>query len=144
MTTGSLQAGSTRAGSTRAASTRAASTARPRLTWQLLLQATPAQVYDALDRAAVDDRRARARDEHDRWLVFSGAPGGPGERTTLCAYVREHGHGTLLQFGPADARALRGFDTRSETAAEVAEAASIGSLVHRMRSYLGAMPMPLG
>jgi hypothetical protein len=115
----------------------------PGLTWQLLLQATPEQVFEALERAAAEDGRKRACHEADRWLLFSGLPGGPGERTSLCAYVREHGHGALLQFGPADGQARRVFNTRSETAeaAEVAEAASIGSLVHRMRSYLGAMPM---
>ena len=124
--------------------TRAPATTGRRLTWQLLLQATPAQVYDALERAAVQDHRARARDEHDRWLIFSGAPGGPGERTTLCAHVREHGHGTLLQFSTPAGGARQRSDGSSETAAEVAQAASIGSLVHRMRSYLGAVPTPLG
>jgi hypothetical protein len=115
------------------------------LTWQLLLQARPAQVYQALERAASEDGRFRAGDAREGWLVFSGAPGGPSERTTLCAFVREHDSGTLLQFGPADGHVNRVHATRSESAelAEVAEAASIGSLVHRMRSHLGAIRMQL-
>jgi hypothetical protein len=115
----------------------------PGLTWQLLLQAAPEQVFDSLERAACSGGRFRESNEHDRWLVFSGLPGGPGERTFLCAYVREHAHGTLLQFGQVDGRAGRAHHTRCESAAaaEVAEAASIGSLVHRMRGYLVAMPM---
>ena len=117
----------------------------PGLSWQLLLQATPDQVFDALERAASSDGRVRDSNELDRWLVFSGLPGGPGERTSLCAYVREHGQGTLLQFGPRDGRPERAHHTRGESAAaaEAAEAASIGSLVHRMRGHLGAIPMPL-
>ena len=117
----------------------------PRLTWQLLLQLAPALVYAALERAARDEGRLRAGDRADRTLVFSGAPGGPGERTSLCAYVREHRGGTLLQFGPPAGRARWTWHTRTEAAAtaEVAEAASIGSLVHRMRGYLDAMPADL-
>jgi hypothetical protein len=115
------------------------------LTWQLLLQATPEVVFDALERAACDEGRRRASDERDRWLLFSGVPGGPGERTSLCAYVRHHGHETLLQFGPPRGEPRRTRRSRSESAeaVEVAEAASIGSLVHRMRSYLDVVPMHL-
>jgi hypothetical protein len=113
------------------------------LTWQLLLRAEPDDVFAALERAARAGGRVRATDDHERWMVFTGLPGGPGERTRLCAYVREHPSGTLLQFGPPDGRARRPFSSRSESAeaVEVAEAASIGSLVHQMRTFLGSMPM---
>lgn len=114
----------------------------PGLTWQLLLRASPDQVFAALQEAARADGRVFVDDEDARRLVFSGLPGGPGERTRLCAYVTDHGDRALLQFGPPEGRARHPASTRTEAAAEeVAEAASIGSLVHRMRGFLGARPM---
>lgn len=104
------------------------------LTWQLLLRADPAHVFDALVETADARHRLATVDHEGRTLTFRGSPGTSAQRTRLCAYVREHQGGALVQFGAVDGLPHR---RSSADAAQADEAASIGSLVHEMREHLG-------
>lgn len=91
--------------------------------WQLMLNATPRQVFGALVATASAHGRLLSVESFGTALVF--APTSASHRCIpLRATVRTSEHGTLLSFSPAES----GLEIE-----DAAQAESVGSLIRQLR-----------
>jgi hypothetical protein len=99
----------------------------PGLLWQLLLNASPRQVFDALVATASEHGRLQSVENFGTALVFAPVAVWSHRCIPIRATVRTSEHGTLLSFSPAE----RGLEINN--GATAAQAESVGSLIRQLR-----------
>ena len=99
------------------------------LTWQLTLHVSPQRVFGALVRTTTLQGRLRTIEDFGRAVTFSPSRWDTDLAGRLRARVRPYEGGSLLELTPID-------DLWFSERNTVVEAASVGSLIHDLRTHL--------